>query len=157
MSTPRTIRSGDNGPEVELLQYELARELYLGGPQDVDGVFGNRTAQAVRTYQQDRGLTVDGIVGPQTWTAMLNEHPDPPILSEGSSSPVVGNLQRFLDISDTPGTPIAIDGSFGPKTKQVVQAYQAEHGVAADGIVGYKTWVIHIGAMSRMVATEVGV
>jgi peptidoglycan hydrolase-like protein with peptidoglycan-binding domain len=158
MSTPPTIEAGAKGHDVELAQYELSRGLYLSGPDDVDGVFGPNTTQAVRAYQQDHGLPVDGIIGPQTWTAMLNEHPDPPILSEGSSGPVVARLQEFLNNpGGTGGSPLTVDGAFGPLTKSAVEHYQAENHVAADGIVGYQTWVIHIGAMNRMVATQVGV
>ena len=37
----------------------------------VDGVFGPTTAQSVKHYQQNENLTVDGIVGRQTWTSLL--------------------------------------------------------------------------------------
>jgi peptidoglycan hydrolase-like protein with peptidoglycan-binding domain len=38
---------------------------------DVDGIFGPRTEAAVRGFQQNENLSVDGIVGRQTWTALL--------------------------------------------------------------------------------------
>ncbi len=158
MRIPPTIQSGDKGEDVELAQYELCRELYLDGPGDVDGNFGGKTAQAVRMYQIGRGLTPDEIVGPQTWTSMLNTHPDPPTLSQGLSGPVVSSLQSFLDNAMPPASPpLVVDGQFGPRTKSAVAAYQGAHLVAADGIVGYQTWVIHIGALSAMVASQVGV
>ena len=39
----------------------------------VDGVFGPTTAQSVKHYQQNENLTVDGIVGRQTWTSLLSK------------------------------------------------------------------------------------
>ena len=36
----------------------------------IDGVYGSATRTAVRTFQSKKGLTVDGVVGPQTWAAM---------------------------------------------------------------------------------------
>jgi peptidoglycan hydrolase-like protein with peptidoglycan-binding domain len=154
VSLPATIHEGSTGDVVELAQYELCRDMILGGPSDVDGVFGPHTDQGVREFQQGKGLAVDGIVGPQTWTAMLAEHADPPMLGPGSSGPIVRSLQTFLNEA-TP--PLAVDGDYGPATQHAVEVYQAAHAVAADGIVGVRTWVIHIGAAGAMLASQVGV
>jgi hypothetical protein len=68
--TPRrnipVLRStgGDVGA-VKLVQYSLRFLDYPVGP--VDGVYGSVTRAAVRRYQQDHGLVVDGTTGPQTW------------------------------------------------------------------------------------------
>ena len=48
-----------------LLQQALNQ--YLGQSVAVDGVFASSTADAVRQYQTNKGLTVDGAVGPVTW------------------------------------------------------------------------------------------
>jgi peptidoglycan hydrolase-like protein with peptidoglycan-binding domain len=37
---------------------------------DADGIFGSATEAALRQFQRDNGLVPDGIVGPQTWTAL---------------------------------------------------------------------------------------
>jgi peptidoglycan hydrolase-like protein with peptidoglycan-binding domain len=50
-----------------------------------------------------------------------------------------------------------VDGIYGPHTRDAVVAFQTSRGVPADGIVGYKTWAIHIGTPSGTVASEVGV
>jgi peptidoglycan hydrolase-like protein with peptidoglycan-binding domain len=64
MSNP-TIRRGSTGNPVRRAQ----KRLTLGGydTNGVDGVFGADTEAAVRRFQGDRGLNVDGIVGPRTW------------------------------------------------------------------------------------------
>ncbi|MGE4284691.1 MAG: peptidoglycan-binding protein, partial [Clostridia bacterium] len=59
---------GSRGQEVKDVQYKLAIWGYYNG--DVDGVYGWRTAQAVRNFQRKNGLTVDGIAGPQTLGAL---------------------------------------------------------------------------------------
>lgn len=89
---------------------------------------------------------------------MLGEHPDPPTLAEGSTDAHVPKLQQFLNVANPPANPqLALDGQFAPLTKAAVEAYQADHALVGDGIVGYKTWVIHISAANAMVASEVGV
>ena len=65
-----TLYFGAQGPDVRLVQSLLRKVGYDPGPPD--GIFGLRTLQAVRTFQQNHGLTADGIVGPATW-AVLND------------------------------------------------------------------------------------
>jgi peptidoglycan hydrolase-like protein with peptidoglycan-binding domain len=64
-----TLRRGSRGADV----VELQRRLAAAGadPGAVDGIFGSLTDAAVRTFQRLRGLGVDGIVGAQTWAALL--------------------------------------------------------------------------------------
>lgn len=65
-----TVRSGDRGPAVSQLQNLLVTRGLLAHNLQT-GVFGPRTLAAVLTYQQQARLTVDGIVGPQTWQSLL--------------------------------------------------------------------------------------
>jgi len=66
------LRQGSRGDEVRRLQAAL------GMPQsEQDGIFGPRTAQAVRTFQQSQGLQVDGVVGRQTLAAIQRTRGNP--------------------------------------------------------------------------------
>lgn len=58
------LRSGSRGSEVTKLQNALKAAGFDPGP--IDGIYGPKTAAAVRKYQTSKGLTVDGIAGPQT-------------------------------------------------------------------------------------------
>ena len=62
-----TIRKGATGELVKVLQNEL---IMSGYELVVDGVFGKKTEEAVKDFQQKNGLKADGIVGPKTWTAL---------------------------------------------------------------------------------------
>ena len=64
---PRTLRLGDTGEEVKTLQMKLNK---IGANLLVDGQFGSRTDQAVRTFQTAKNITPDGVVGPETWAAL---------------------------------------------------------------------------------------
>ncbi len=63
-----TLRQGNRGSYVKFLQQLLESQLIPVGT--VDGIFGARTQEAVRTFQTNNNLTVDGIVGPNTWAIL---------------------------------------------------------------------------------------
>lgn len=62
-----TVKYGSSGDDVRELQRRLNGAGYNVA---VDGNFGNQTQQAVRDYQRDKNLTIDGIVGSQTWGSL---------------------------------------------------------------------------------------
>ncbi|MEU0831202.1 peptidoglycan-binding protein [Streptomyces sp. NPDC005969] len=66
--TVPTLQQGGSGADVKRLQRSLTAA--LGTTVNADGTFGPDTVTAVRTYQSDRGLPPDGIVGSGTWTAL---------------------------------------------------------------------------------------
>lgn len=61
-------RFGSRGEEVRQIQTKLKSLGYYTG--SVDGIFGSATQSAVRSFQRDRGLSVDGIAGPKTLSAL---------------------------------------------------------------------------------------
>jgi peptidoglycan hydrolase-like protein with peptidoglycan-binding domain len=62
---PPTLNRGSSGPIVEGLQRDLSAKGYLDAGA-VNGTFDEQTENAVKKFQSDNGLTVDGIVGPET-------------------------------------------------------------------------------------------
>lgn len=64
-----TVQNGSSGDDVQAVQHLLKHK--HGYDITVDGVFGPKTGTAVRDLQKVYGLTVDGIVGPQTWKALV--------------------------------------------------------------------------------------
>jgi len=69
-----TLRYGSKGKCVELLQTYLNATLSPAGITiNVDGIFGSKTLEAVKFFQKSRGLSVDGIVGANTWSSLENE------------------------------------------------------------------------------------
>jgi len=68
-ATKQVLRQGSSGGAVKILQGGLNG---IGYRLVADGVFGPATDNMVRRFQSDRGLESDGIVGPQTWKALLS-------------------------------------------------------------------------------------
>lgn len=62
---PGTMREGSTGAGVRAIQRRLNDTNDMG--LRVDGIFGDRTANAVRTFQRTHRLEADGVVGPRTW------------------------------------------------------------------------------------------
>ena len=140
------VRQGDHDHPVKTLQYLLQARNH---PVTVDGVFGSRTDAAVRAFQQEKGLTVDGIVGPQTWRALVVQ------VSRGSQSDAVRGVQeefQFRNLSGDPSEGLAVDGIFGPRTEAAVRDFQQAiaadvPSMAVDGIVGAMTWQALVSGM----------
>ena len=140
---PATIKLGDTGDDVKRLQRAFARMKGLG-PDDVDGVFGPRTEQAVKDFQQSNGLVADGVVGPITWSKIHPYREASPTLQARSLGPVVAMLQSVLKTGF--GYAGAIDGIFGPATEAVVRQYQTNSGLPVTGIMDERTWLAAAGA-----------
>ena len=66
-----TLRRGDSGETVRALQLLLIGRGYRCGPGGADGDFGPATQGAAEGFQRGHRLSVDGIVGPATWSALL--------------------------------------------------------------------------------------
>jgi peptidoglycan hydrolase-like protein with peptidoglycan-binding domain len=114
-----------------------------------NGVFGPETDVAVGAFQTSKGLSGDGIVGPQTWTALVIT------VRQGSSGDAVRGVQeefQFRNMSGDPSKGLRVDGVFGPQTDRAVRGFQQAlsldvPAVAVDGIVGPITWRALVSGM----------
>ena len=85
---------------VQRIQHELARKGF--DPGQIDGIWGRRTEQAVRAFQAARGLLADGIVGPKTWAALVEDAKVP----EGPGSPAMPwfeEARRLIGVKELEG------------------------------------------------------
>jgi peptidoglycan hydrolase-like protein with peptidoglycan-binding domain len=124
---------------VRCIQRRLHVLGYATGP--VDGRFGPLTGHAVSRFQARHHLLVDGVVGPATSARLRGARP---LVRFGAGyaqphgSRQVRAIQRRLrQLGYAPGP---VDGRFGPVTQHAVTDFQADHGLAADGEVGPKTY-----------------
>jgi peptidoglycan hydrolase-like protein with peptidoglycan-binding domain len=122
------VQQGASGADVYAIQHLLTHHNHATTP---DGAFGPNTYAKVRSFQQAKGLTVDGIVGPQTWGALIVT------VRNGSSGHAVRAAQRELNKH---GFGVTVDGQFGPQTDAATRRFQQQVGIAADGVIGPITW-----------------
>ena len=132
-----TLERGSKGQAVKDLQEALIELDFK--PGEVDGIFGVLTESAVKAFQGWAKVTVDGIVGPQTWERLDFADTSDPTLRKGSKGVAVRGLQRRL-IDAGFGPDDEIDGRFGPKTEAAVKDFQKQEGLEVDGIVGPQSW-----------------
>ena len=81
------LQVGDRGDEVQAVQEKLSQMGYVVG--SMDGVYGEVTAEAVRTMQKEKNLSVDGKVSPELYRTLIGR--DLPI-SRGASTATVRRL-----------------------------------------------------------------
>lgn len=108
-----------------------------------EAVFDAATDQAVRAFQQQRGLLVDGIVGPTTYQVLRESsyHLGTRVLLFRLSSPMVGDDVATLQsrLQNLGYYTSLVDGVFGETTHAAVCLYQSEYGLSSDGICGPAT------------------
>jgi murein DD-endopeptidase MepM/ murein hydrolase activator NlpD len=109
-------------------------------PHPVDGITGSWTQQAVRTFQSQHGLAVDGIAGPQT-RAALGKRGKPKLgkrpMHIGQRGWDVAALQFLLH--ERGFEPGGFDGGFGPNTRNAVRRFQSAAHIGVDGVAGPAT------------------
>ena len=124
------LREGSRGQAVVALQYLLTARGF--GTAGVDGIFGPHTRAAVMRFQASKKLSVDGVVGNQTWPAVLVT------ISRGDTGGSVRALQSELTAN---GIRVTVDGIFGPRTLAAVHQFEARYRLAgALGVIGPATW-----------------
>jgi peptidoglycan hydrolase-like protein with peptidoglycan-binding domain len=152
-SGPR-LAVGARGRDVQRAQTIFVMMKMLGFDQ-IDGVFGTVTKNTVIAFQEGEGLVADGVIGDETWRRMPAD-PNTPVLRRGSSGGAVRGLQKgLLKFGGTGSStdPGSADGEFGPRTEAAVKAYQAQHALPKDGLVGPRTWWVPAGAAGATLAS----
>ena len=161
------LKKGDKSTAVMELQNKLIK---LHFDMSADGIFGSITENAVKTFQQEKGLTVDGIVGPRTMEAiddatvgsgeylkvttyqsLVNALGVGKLVVDGLVGPATRATYSKMPILLVGSKGDAVtwlqgivgvstDGIFGKDTCEAVKSYQNSHGTADDGIVGPNTY-----------------
>jgi len=150
------IKRSSSGEKVTDLQRRLKLLGYDLGAKDVDGIFGLRTEDAVRKFQQDRGLLVTGVIDQETWQELVDagykvgermlylKHP--PFRGDD-----VRTLQLWLK---TLGFyPYNENGIFCEKTHRALIEFQTNMDIADDGIVGEET-LQHLKSLQRIIMSK---
>jgi peptidoglycan hydrolase-like protein with peptidoglycan-binding domain len=108
-------------------------------------LFDSSVKLAVEKFQRENKLSVDGIVGKNTWATLIevarrvptsDDHEDR-ILKINDSGPAVNHLQKKMV---SLGFEVAVDGQFGSDTNEAVMFAQRVFMISSDGIVGSQTW-----------------
>jgi peptidoglycan hydrolase-like protein with peptidoglycan-binding domain len=138
----KPVRQGTRGAAVEDIQRRLLLLGYDLGPTGIDGVFFGRTAEALRAFQDTHSLSELGIVGDETWAALVD------------ATFTFGDRTLYLRLPHFHGRDVGVlqqalnvlgfacgrtDGIFGAYTERAVREFQRNAGLPHDGIVGADT------------------
>ncbi|WP_163526603.1 peptidoglycan-binding protein [Halobacillus ihumii] len=145
------LEKGDSGAAVEDLQETLIDLGYDLSEYGADSHFGDETKDAVKEFQADRGITVDGKVGPVT-TQELKEAQKPTLPHEtywydekepmfhGSGVLAVQEATSSVYFYPEKGAPNnGCDSWYGPDTADAVGRFQSYYGLKVDEVYGPKT------------------
>lgn len=151
------LEVGSSGNSVQTAQYYLQclSEKYPTVPKiAADGVYGSKTQGAVYMFQQATGLTMDGKIGPATWSMLCQKlciegflPTSRPyagtVMQQGSTGNNVRDVQLYLSSVANIEPAIAklkVDGQYGSLTASSVRTFQALHMLSVDGKVGPNTY-----------------
>jgi peptidoglycan hydrolase-like protein with peptidoglycan-binding domain len=139
------VKEGDSGPQVSAIQQRLQQLGYFKA--NITGYFGSLTKEAVRQFQQAKGLPPDGVVGKSTEVS-LGEQLTSSLQTAGQFSKRVWQLgdrgeqvsaiQESLAVA---GFSAGSNGIFDPATQEAVRRFQQAKGLTVDGVVGSQTMV----------------
>lgn len=147
-------RFGDSGSGVRAIRDWLRASGDLAASACGDE-YDEATTDAVRAFQQRRGLLVDGIVGPQTYVVLHGAHWQ---LGDRVLGYIPGHQHQGDDVAQLQErllslglSPERVDGIFGANTERAVRRFQRGVGLPEDGTVGPMT-LRAFGDLSRSVA-----
>ncbi len=127
---------GDKSDEIKEYQQQLFSKGYL--TYAPDGIFGNQTQNAVRRFQEENGLVVDGCLGKSTIELLKSGKGEPFVFTVGVEGADVQRIQErlahygYLKSSQ-------VTGYYGDKTKAAVKTFQSRNKLESDGDVDVAT------------------
>jgi N-acetylmuramoyl-L-alanine amidase len=152
----KVMKKNSSGKAVTDLQRRLKLLDFDLGVTGVDGIFGERTVDAVRRFQQDRGLRASGVVDQETWQELVDAGykigdrllylKNPPFRGDD-----VKTLQLWLK---TLGFyPENENGIFCQKTQKALIEFQENMDIHDDGIMGEQT-LKHLNGLQRIITEK---
>ena len=155
------LRVGSAGDEVTRLQTRLKELGYYSG--EVDGQYGQGTADAVKLFQGQHNLIADGIAGTDTRFILYGANaepcvptatpsPMPTLLKKGDNGDAVRDFQtRLKELGYYAGS---VDGDFGGGTQEAVRLFQSQNGLDVDGVAAAQTLsLLYSDAAKQVTAT----
>lgn len=149
MATVKAIKYGMKGDEVSNLQTSLKN---AGYNIDVDGSFGPQTLAAVKDYQQKNGLTVDGMVGPQTQSKLFG---GTPASTPANTAPTSGGASNNTS-GATSGTNATSGSAASPSTNVQMPDAPAREAYNAPDYVESETVLQAQAALNAILAAQPG-
>ena len=131
------VFKGISGDDVKRIQDRLYELGYLLSADNVNGIFEERTEEAVIKLQEVNQLTADGKVGRKTVNLLYSEEVKPNFLAYGEKSDIVLKFQnRLKELGYLTTNP---DGNYGRDTVQAIKQFQSRNGLVVDGYLGPTT------------------
>jgi peptidoglycan hydrolase-like protein with peptidoglycan-binding domain len=135
---PQYLRIGVRHEIIKKLQQRLMDLGFMDNDEPTD-YFGEMTQRAVKTFQRQNGLSTDGIVGNETWDAIMAEDAKYYTVAKGADGEDIVRIQQRLYELGYLSSWEQVTGHFGDSTELAVKKLQELNGLDQDGKVGQRT------------------
>jgi peptidoglycan hydrolase-like protein with peptidoglycan-binding domain len=149
------MQLGDSGPDVEGVQQRLYELGYLDNKANIQGVFGDKTAEAVKTFQKRNDLNADGKVGDHTLEMLYGEEVVSNAYRLGDKNQVIEDCQTALKKMGYITT-FKPDGEMGKATVTAIKAFQQANGLTRDGALGPVTRDMILSGKAQDMVMQLG-
>lgn len=135
---PAYLKPGDEHRVVLILQERLMGLGYMDNDEPTK-YYGGSTAEAVKIFQRQQGMTQDGITGPETWDRIFAaDAPYYQVKKDDRGEDIARIQQRLYQLGYL--TESSMTGYFGDTTEAAVKKLQDRNGLTSDGTVGKQTY-----------------
>lgn len=135
---PEYIRIGTEHPIIAKVQARLMTLEFMENDEPTT-YYGNASSSAVRAFQRQHSLAVDGVLGPETLALLMSDDAKSYAAKEGDEGDDIKRIQERLYSLGYLANSAYITGKFGEKTVEAVKAFQDRNGTSPDGTVGHNT------------------
>jgi len=144
---PKIEQGSSGGPNTYAAQY-LLNHWGQSPALSVDGAFGSKSSEAVKSFQTKKSIPADGVIGDSTWVALTNFTQSKSSHTANAAKAIQHLLKEKFSMS------ISVDGAYGSGTETAVKSFQQSMSISSSGTVDAATWKSLICSAAKAITSS---